>query len=127
MRRAGRYGALGTCLALTATLAACGGSESPATRYARDPEAVERGRLIFVGTCGAYCHSMQPGVREAPDLFDCHWKNGDRDRDLFRVIASGVPETRMVGFAEALPEGEEDIWKLIAFLRVHSRCEGVPE
>ena len=118
-----RLPVLGLAAALAVSAAACQPAESPAVRYARDPEAVKRGRLIFTGTCGAYCHSLRPGVRDAPDLFDCHWKHGDRDADLFRVISSGVPDTRMLGFGTALPEGEQDIWKLIAFLRVNSRCE----
>jgi mono/diheme cytochrome c family protein len=101
---------------------ACGGSDSPARAYARDPAAVERGRLIFVGTCGAYCHSLGPERREAPDLFDCEWKHGAADSDLFRSISAGVAGTRMPGFAGAMPEGDADLWKVIAFLRSASRC-----
>ena len=107
---------------MAAATPGCRPGESPAASYARDPQAVERGRLLFVGTCGVYCHSLRPGLRDAPDLFDCHWKHGKRDRDIFRVISSGVPETGMLAFAEALPEGEDDVWKLVAFLRVNSRC-----
>ena len=109
-------------LALAAVLACAHAAQSPAAAFARDPAAVERGRLIFVGTCGAYCHSLGTERRDAPDLFDCEWKHGGTDADLFRVIGQGVAGTRMPGFAGALPEGEGDAWKVIAFLRSASRC-----
>jgi mono/diheme cytochrome c family protein len=105
-----------------AAVLACGRAESPAAAYARDASAVERGRLIFVGTCGAYCHALTPERRDAPDLFDCEWKHGATDADLFRTISGGVAGTRMPAFAGALPEGETDVWKVIAFLRNRSRC-----
>ena len=92
-------------------------SPSPAEKFAADPAALKRGKSIFVGTCGGYCHGVTPGPRDAPFLFDCVWKNGDSDEDLFRVIADGIPETRMVSFRGALPEGDDDIWRLVAFIR----------
>jgi mono/diheme cytochrome c family protein len=100
----------------------CPAPESPATAYARDPASVARGRSLFVGACAAYCHGLRPGHRDAPYLFDCDWKHGERDEDHFRVIRDGVPDTRMPSFADKLPEGEEDIWKLVAFLKTESTC-----
>ena len=103
--------------------AACGKPESPAAAFERDPAAVKRGKGLFIGTCGAYCHSMHDGARgDVPDLFDCPWKNGATDEDIFRVISNGVPGTRMVGYKGVLPDGDMDIWKLVAFLRVESTC-----
>jgi len=104
------------------TLAGCPSEESPATAYSRDPEAIKRGRTLFTGTCAAYCHGLRPGHRDAPFLFDCEWKHGGRDEDLFRVIREGVSGTRMQGFDGKLPDGDEDVWKLIAFLRAASTC-----
>lgn len=96
---------------------------SPAAAYLQDPVAVRRGRAIFVGTCGAYCHGLQGGTRgDVPDLFDCEWKHGALDHDIFKVIAEGVPGTRMVGFGASLPKKEEDVWKVVAFMRSHSKC-----
>jgi len=109
---------------LAALALACGRSDSPAAVFSHDPAAVERGRLIFIGTCGAYCHALSAERRDAPDLFDCEWKHGGGDAELFRTISQGVPGTRMPGFAGALPEGDTDLWKLIAFLRARSRCAG---
>jgi hypothetical protein len=36
------------------------------------------------------------------------------------VISSGVPETRMQAFGGKLPD--EDLWKIVSFLRVRSEC-----
>lgn len=100
----------------------CPAPESPAARHAKDPESLKRGKGLFVGTCGAYCHGLQPGNRDAPYLFDCEWKHGGSDREIFDVIRAGVPQTRMQGFAGRLPEGDEDIWRLVAFLKSRSSC-----
>lgn len=96
---------------------------SPAAAFAGDPAAVKRGKGLFIGMCGAYCHSLHGGARgDVPDLFDCAWKNGGSDDEIFRSISSGVPGTRMVAFAGVLPDGDTDIWKLVAFLRANSSC-----
>ncbi len=97
--------------------------ESPAAAFERDPVAVKRGKSLFIGSCGAYCHSMHDGARgDVPDLFDCAWKNGATDEEIFGVISNGVPGSRMVGYKGVLPEGDADIWRLVAFLRVESTC-----
>ena len=112
-----------TATAATAATTATA-SDSPAAAYAKDPEAVRRGRLIFVGTCGAYCHGIHGGTRgDVPDLFDCEWKHGGMDADIFHTIATGVPGTRMVGFKDSFPEKEVDVWKVVAFLRANSNCK----
>lgn len=101
--------------------------ESPAAAFERDPVAVKRGKSLFIGTCGGYCHSFHDGARgDVPDLFDCAWRDGGTDEDLFRTISNGVPGTRMVGFKGVLPDGDTDIWKLVAFLRVESACGKAP-
>lgn len=101
---------------------ACSEPESPAARYAKDPEALKRGKSLFVGTCAAYCHGLQPGNRDAPYLFDCAWKHGGRDEEIFRTIRVGVPETRMQAFTDRMPEGDEDLWKIVAFIRSKADC-----
>jgi mono/diheme cytochrome c family protein len=98
-------------------------TESPAARFERDPAAVDRGRRIFIGTCGAYCHSSHNVERDAPSLFDCEWKHGGSDADIFRTISTGVPGTRMPPWRGVLPEGDDDIWRVIAYLRSASTCK----
>jgi mono/diheme cytochrome c family protein len=117
--------------AMLAALAACSASkspppaapaESPAARYAKDPAALERGKLLFVGSCGGYCHSIRDEERPAPSLFDCAWKHGGSDAEIHRSIAKGIPGSLMVGWETALPEGDDDVWKIVAYLRSASSC-----
>ena len=96
--------------------------EDPATRYLADAEALERGRGVFVGTCSGYCHAEGIEVGDAPDLFDCEWRYGSSNQDIFNTIAEGVPNSRMIGFGGKLPDGDDDIWKVIAYLK--SRAPG---
>lgn len=97
--------------------------ESPAVEFGKDPVAVKRGKSLFIGTCGGYCHSYHDGARgDVPDLFDCEWKHGGSDQDIFDTISNGVPNTRMIAFKGVLPDGDTDIWKLVAFLRAESTC-----
>ncbi len=106
---------LAAALAFAICAAGCQ-PESPADTFRADSQALKRGKALFVGTCAGYCHS--PSVeRAAPNLFDCTWQNGGgSDQELFDIIASGVPETAMIGFKGKLPEGDDDIWKLVAYI-----------
>ena len=96
--------------------------ESPAAKLANDPAAIDRGRRIFIGTCGAYCHSTHDVERDAPSLFDCEWKNGGSDEQIFHSISEGIPGTRMPAWKGALPEGDDDIWRVVAYLKSASTC-----
>ena len=101
-------------------------AESPVARYAKDPAAVERGRLIFIGSCGGYCHDLHGAERAAPSLFDCTWKHGGSDEEIFHTISEGVPGTQMPPWKNGLPGGAEDIWKVVAYLRSASTCGAAP-
>ena len=92
-------------------------SRTPADEFIADPAGLERGKALFVGTCGGYCHSATSGPRDAPYLFDCQWIHGGRDEEIFATISIGVPNTRMVSFGGKLPEGDDDIWRIIAYLK----------
>ena len=109
-------------LVLTAVWTGCEGAvaSSPASQYANDSEALARGEGVFKGVCGAYCHGLKPDNRDAAYLFDCVWKNGASDAEIFAVISDGVGGTRMPAFGAALQE--DDRWKLIAFMRSRANC-----
>jgi mono/diheme cytochrome c family protein len=110
-------------IVLPITLTKCGEANdtvSLADSYMADPEAVKRGRLLFVGTCAGYCHKLTPERLDALYLFDCEWKHGSSDQAIFDIVTTGVPNTRMVGFGTNFPEGENDLWKIIAFIRTNS-------
>jgi len=94
---------------------------SPAVAYRSDPAALARGKALFGGTCTGYCHSVEPGGKGAPDLFDCDWLHGGSDAEIFHTLTTGVPDTRMVSFAGKL--SDDDLWKIIAYLRSASRCQ----
>ncbi len=105
---------------------ACAGAvrepASPATALARDPQALERGRKLFTGTCAGYCHAAAGrGLGNAPDLLDCEWRHGDGDEQILAVMRAGVPGTAMLGFAGRLPD--EDLLRVLAYLRSASRCK----
>jgi len=93
---------------------------SGAALYEGDAEALARGRGLFRAVCTGYCHATRPADRIAPDLFDCDWPKGDADSDIFQIITDGVADTQMLGFRGKLPD--EDLWKIVAYIRTESRC-----
>jgi mono/diheme cytochrome c family protein len=112
-----------------AMVAACTPSappESPADRFAKDPAAVKRGKGIFLGTCAAYCHSLKKDNRDAPYLFDCEWLHGGSDAEIHNTIVNGVPGTRMVGFGNGFPQGDDDTWRVVAFLKTNREACPTP-
>jgi mono/diheme cytochrome c family protein len=94
---------------------------SGAAAYAEDSEALTRGNGLFRALCTGYCHTTREANRVAPNLFDCSWTHGDSDAEIFAVVSGGVAETQMQGFGGKLPD--EDLWKIIAFIRSRSTCE----
>ena len=105
-----------------AGLLLCAGAViAPVAQAQSEPDA-NRGEQLFTALCSAYCHGRDPGKREAPDLFDCEWLHGDSGTELFTTTSNGVPNTRMVAFGGKLPNGDDDICNLVAFLQVNSRC-----
>lgn len=133
IKRPGRFGSAATILvaaiitagAALPAAAAPGATPSPF----QSPADIARGKALFTGTCGAYCHRPStPAAREAasdaPSLFDCDWKHGGADAQIFQTITKGVEGTRMVAFGGALPD--DDIWRIIAYLRSGSQCPASP-
>ncbi|PCH63022.1 MAG: hypothetical protein COC19_01840 [SAR86 cluster bacterium] len=104
-------------------LVACSESEPPeptvVEAFMNDAEALARGEALFVGTCSGYCHTLERSDTDALFLFDCQWKHGGSDEDIFNTVTDGVPSTRMVGFGDNFPQGADDLWKIIAFLRMN--------
>lgn len=105
-------------------LVACSEAPVEPTRvetFMADPAAVARGRSIFIGSCSGYCHRLNNEPSDALFLFDSQWKHGGSDQEIFNTVTNGVPETAMIGFGSNFPEGDDDLWKIIAFLRVNER------
>ena len=97
---------------------------SEADNYLEDASAIKRGRLLFVGTCAGYCHKLTPERSDAPYLFDCEWKHGGTDNEIYATVTNGVTGTRMIAFGENFPEGAADLWKIIAFMKKNRRSCG---
>ncbi|HSG87919.1 MAG TPA: c-type cytochrome [Pseudomonadales bacterium] len=122
MRRAGMRTA-GLLAAILLAVAASGcAPASPADALLKDPAALQRGKLLYTGTCGGYCHNSSSGASDAPSLTDCTWLHGGSDQEVFDSIAGGYEGTRMIGFAGKLPEGDADIWRLVAYLKSARQC-----
>ncbi len=102
-------------VALAISVAGCGPT-SPADAFRADRQAIQRGKSLFVGTCAGYCHTTVPSSRDAPYLFDHHWQHGGTDQEIFDTIANGVPGTTMIPFKGKLPQGDDDIWRLVAYI-----------
>jgi len=102
-------------------------SISAVDMYIQDPVALARGRALYEGSCASFCHEVEdPDL--AVNLFDCEWRHGSEDEDLFDIITRGIPDTRMVGFGENFPEGEQDTWRLVAYIRSQQpQCPESPE
>jgi mono/diheme cytochrome c family protein len=91
--------------------------------FAGNAEAIALGKTLYEATCTGYCHSSAGSKRAArcPNLFDCEWKHGNSDGEVFHAVTEGVPKTEMVGFKGKLPD--EILWKIIAYLRSASQCQ----
>jgi mono/diheme cytochrome c family protein len=86
-----------------------------------DSAAVERGQALFLGSCSTYCHTLLPAETDALFLFDCQWKHGGEDQQIFDVVTTGIADTRMVGFGSNFPDGDDDLWKIIAYMRTNQQ------
>jgi putative heme-binding domain-containing protein len=89
---------------------------------AKDPRAAETGRWMFRIRC-APCHGIHADGGRGPDLTLGAYAAGDRDGDLFRVISRGVPGTEMAAYAGRVED--EDIWRLVAYIRSVARSDQV--
>ena len=91
--------------------------------FASSAEAIATGKVLFEATCTGYCHAAAGSARagRCPNLFDCEWKHGSSDGEIFHSVTEGVPKTEMLGFKGKLPD--EILWKVIAYVRSASQCQ----
>lgn len=118
--------ALSVLLSLGSTVRAQGSGDGK-NPFTGDTEAIAVGKLIFEATCAGYCHATEGSARQGrcPNLFDCEWKYGSSDSEVFHSVSAGIPRTEMVGFKGKLPD--DVLWKIVAYVRSVSQCkEGKP-
>ena len=92
--------------------------------FAGDAAAIEEGEALFQAVCTGYCHVTSGTQRKdakCPDLFDCEWKNGNSDKEMFQVLLNGVPNTEMAPFKGQLPD--EMLWQILAYVKSASTCK----
>lgn len=85
-----------------------------------DPKAIAGGGAAFRPYCTP-CHGVHGEGGRGPDLTRGVYSAGGKDADLFRTIANGISGTEMPGFRADFRD--EDIWRVIAFLRSIARHE----
>ena len=101
----------------------CFGQQERANPFHGDAEAADAGRVAFRIYCRP-CHGIDAKGGRGPDLTRGTYLAGDRDEDLFRVIAEGVSGSNMAGYEERLPE--ETIWSIVSYIRMNASEEGTP-
>ena len=106
---------LGAALAVAAH-----GQELQSSPFHEDPTSIGVGKATFRLRCSA-CHGIHADGGRGPALNRGEFDAGDRDIDLYRVIARGVPGTEMPAFGQR--STEENIWRIVAFLRTFEAAE----
>ena len=86
----------------------------------RLPEAAREGEELFGRNC-QQCHNSRGKGGKAPQLVSGVWGPGGANSDsyMYQVITTGRPNTAMGSFKSSLTE--EDIWRIISFLREEGR------
>lgn len=105
----------------------------PSSETEPTPEAIERGRHLFVSTDGAYCAAChgESGKGDGPsagefrddwgypivprDLTTGVFRAGGEPADLYRSIATGINGTPMPAYGTSI--SPEDTWALVHFIR----------
>jgi len=82
--------------------------------YTRDRSAIATGQMLFNAMNCAGCHSGYAGGGMGPSLRDSTWIYGNSDAQIYSTIVEGRPNG-MPAWGAKLPE--EQIWKIIAYLR----------
>jgi putative heme-binding domain-containing protein len=74
---------------------------------------IELGRKLYAGRCG-HCHGQNGEGGRGAVLNTARLRHGNSDRDLFRVIRFGIPNSEMPGSFVA---AEADIWRMAAYVK----------
>lgn len=106
-----RWWVLALCLPLAA---AASGQELERSPFHGDEASIGVGKAAFRLRCSA-CHGIHAEGGKGPALNRGEFAAGDRDIDIYRVIARGVPGSEMPAFGAR--NTEENIWRMVAFLR----------
>src|SRR6185436_402711 len=92
--------------------------QEPQNPFKNDPQAPEAGRGTFRIYCSP-CHGIRADGGRGPDLTRGVYAAGESDAAIFGVISNGVPGTEMPAFSA--PLGDENIWRMVSYLRSATR------
>jgi cytochrome c oxidase cbb3-type subunit 3 len=74
-----------------------------ALEYKHDPEAIEKGRSIFMNNNCAGCHRADGGGNSiGPNLADEYWLHGGELKNVFLTIKNGVVEKGMPAWGKSM-------------------------
>jgi cytochrome c oxidase cbb3-type subunit 3 len=74
---------------------------------ARDPQAREGGRALFMTNCMP-CHRADAGGVIGPNLTDDYWIHGGRPGDIHRVVSAGILDKGMPAWSTVLAPADVD-------------------
>ena len=89
-------------------------NEEALIALSKDPEHVEKGKVIFATRC-AVCHGPEGQGIIGPNLTDDYWIHGSKLEQLRTVIENGVLEKGMLAWKGIL--SSEDIDNVLSFIR----------
>jgi cytochrome c oxidase cbb3-type subunit III len=91
--------------------------------YEGNAQALAEGREYYGWFNCAGCHGGAGGGGIGPPFADDDWIYGGKPGNVFQSIVQGRPNG-MPAFAGRLPD--EQVWKIVAYVRSLSGTEGVP-
>jgi cytochrome c oxidase cbb3-type subunit 3 len=114
MRYYGRFAVSSLAVVCLIALVAAAETEDKTNPYTGDTEAIAQGAKLYKRFNCYACHGMAGGGGMGPSISDDDWKEGSgSDASLMRQLMEG--RAAMPPFAGII--GEDDAWKVIAFVR----------
>ena len=91
--------------------------------FTGDSAAIEEGKKLWFKYNCYGCHGTQGGGGMGASVIDATWLYGGDDQSVFNTIKKGAGQMPPLGEIASIPD--EEIWKLIAFVR--SLYKGEPD
>jgi cytochrome c(L) len=85
-------------------------------KYTGNADAIKEGRAAYLKYGCSGCHGVGGGGGMGPPLTDDVWKFGSSDEQLYKLIKGQIEASTMPKvFGQQMTD--EEIWKIIAFVR----------
>ncbi len=89
-------------------------AQTPDNAFPHNAETITAGYTVFRVYCSP-CHGTHAKGGRGPDLTRGIYQSGEKDSDLFRTIATGIPGTDMTGFSSDI--NDDDIRRIVVYIR----------